>query len=434
MLHWRGIRLDNTATVRPPTCVDLKGADGIVERLSGGLAAPNLVMVMTSMAEEKNSASDLRPTAGSAPGPEPTPSSDAGTAALGGAAQGAAANASGSAREQNKTALTPGQRLAQKRDKKALQKRDFKADLKREEEEQAEQEQAEAERIMGVRRAPLAPDSVQEVATEFTGYVQGHRARIVGGVALVVGLGVALVLGRDYLGAGSAHQAQLLGTALEIANAPVDPSNTDGKNADGKPVFKSAADRATKAGDAFASAARDEPGTRAAAWADLARASLLTVGGKADRAATLYQATYNAHKGDVVLGAQALEGLAIALETTGKLDDALKRFQELKGYDGGAQKDLAEYHIARVKLAKGDREGAKTLLKEVYDRLGAPAEGAPRSRFLKGEVEARLAELDSSLVPAGGSEAQQFSPEEIQRLIQQLQQKGGHPPTGAGNE
>ena len=93
---------------------------------------------------------------------------------------------------------------------------------------------------------------------------------------------------------------------------------------------------------------------------------------------------------------------------------------------------MAEYHLARIKLARGDREAAKTLLKGVYDRLGSPAEGAPKSRFLKGEVEVRLAELDSSLVPAGGG-GQEFSPEEIQRLIQQLQQKGGMPP-GAGHE
>jgi hypothetical protein len=42
----------------------------------------------------------------------------------------------------------------------------------------------------------------------------------------------------------------------------------------------------------------------------------------------------------------------------------------------------------------------------------------------------RLAEIDSSLVPAGSGEAQQFSQEEIQRLIQQLQQQQGHAPQG----
>src|SRR6185436_6325543 len=103
----------------------------------------------------------------------------------------------------------------------------------------------------------------------------------------------------------------------------------------------------------------------------------------------------------------------IALESSGKLDEALKQLEQLKKYDDGAYKDLAEYHLARFKLASGDRDAAKTLLKGVYDRLGSPAEGAPKSRFLKGEVEVRLAELDSSLVPAGGG-AQEFSQEEIQ--------------------
>src|SRR5690606_20599967 len=94
----------------------------------------------------------------------------------------------------------------------------------------------------------------------------------------------------------------------------------------------------------------------------------------------------------------------------------------------GADKDLSEYHAARLKLAQGDREGAKALLKPLYDRLSQRADGAP-SRYLKGEVEARLAEIDSTLVEraSGGGDGQQFSQEELQRLIEQLRQKGSLP-------
>jgi tetratricopeptide (TPR) repeat protein len=384
---------------------------------------------MTSMAEQNKIVPDTRPQSGTAVGSEPVPTSespDATEAAGGEQAAQAPSNAPGKA-------LTPGQRLALKRDKKAQLKKDFKAELKRDEEAEAEREQEEAERVLGYRRPAPPPDTVQEVASEFTGYVQGHRGRIVSVVLGVIALGFAVVLGRTYMSSGSAEQAQRLASAIEIANAPLDPADDDGKGEDDKPVFKSAADRAAKASEAFASAAKLEPDSLAAGWARLGQAGTLLGAGKADQAVPLFQASLAAHKDDLVVSARALEGLAIALEASGKGEEARKRFEELKGFDGGAHKDLAEYHLARLKLAKGDRDGAKALLKDLYDRLSAPAEGAPRSRFLKSEVEARLAELDSSLVPAGGSEAQQFSPEEIQRLIQQLQQKGGAPP-GSPNE
>ncbi len=317
--------------------------------------------------------------------------------------------------------LTPGQRLAAKRDKKAQQKQDFKAELKRKEDEEQEKEQEEAERVLGYRREVTTPDAQQETAANVTHYVQDHSRRLVGGVLAVVAIGLAVVFGRDLLTAGSAEQARLLATALEIANAQVDASDDDGKNEQGKPVFKSDKDRATKAVEAFAAAVKSDPGSRAGGFAKIAQGGQLVSLGKADEAAPLFAAAFGAEKERPGVAALALEGEGIALEAAGKADQAEKRFEQLKTFDDSAHKDVAEYHLARLKLAQGDREAAKVLLKGVYDRLGSPAEGAPKSRYLKGEVEVRLAELDSSLVPAGGGEAQQFSQEEIQRLIQQLQ-------------
>jgi hypothetical protein len=381
---------------------------------------------MGTMADENN----IQPTPPATPaagGPEPAPAVGEDSAAN-------LANPTISKPGEAK-ALTPGQRLAAKRSKKAQQKQEFKSELKRQDEEERADEQTEAERAMGTYAAPVAPDAVQEVARDFSSYVQDHRGSIVGGVFALVAIGLAIVLGQTYLGTGSAEQAKLLGTAIEIANAQVDATNDEGKDAAGKPVFKSEADRAKKASEAFAAAAKIGPDSSAGRWAKLGQASVLTLSGKAGEAVPLYAATFAAHGDQATLGALALEGQALSLEAAGKVDDALKQLEQLKSYDGSAYKDVAEYHIARIKLVRGDRDGAKVLLKGVYDRLGSPAEGAPKSRYLKGEVEVRLAELDSSLVPAGGAGAQDFSPEEIQRLIRQMQlqqQKGGAPAGAAG--
>jgi hypothetical protein len=322
-------------------------------------------------------------------------------------------------------ALTPGQRLAEKRGKKAQQKQDFKAEVRKKEQEEADKEQEEAERVLGYRRELSGPDPTVEAAANVTHYVQDHTGRIVAGVLAVVAVGLVLVFGRDLLNAGSAQQAKLFETALEIANAPVDANDDDGKNDEGKPVFKSEKDRATKAVEAFAAAVKDAPDSHAGSLAKLAQGSLLTSLGKGSEAVALFAAAFSAEKERPNVAALALEGEGLALEAADKSADAEKRFEQLKTFDGSAYKDVAEYHLARLKLAKGDRDGAKVLLKGVYDRLGSPAEGAPKSRYLKGEVEVRLSEIDSSLVPAGSGEAQQFTQEEIQRLIQQLQQQQG---------
>jgi len=325
--------------------------------------------------------------------------------------------------------LSPGQRLAAKKAQKAVEKREFKEEIKRKEEETRAKEQAEAERFLSPPSEPALPDEVQKVAGNFSDFVQTHRGRIVGGVAAAIIGALAFIGIRAQLRSGSSEQAGLLAAALDTASAQIDADDTDGKSDDGKPVFKSREDRESKASEAFAVAAKNRPGSLAAAWAQLGQAAEEVAGGQAVKAEPLYQSVYQSHADHPLLRARALEGLALTAEAQGKSDEAIKRYEELKSAD----KDFAEYHLARLKLEKGDREGAKTLLKGVYDRLSDRSEGAPPSRFLKNEVEVRLSELDSSLVDKGtsGEGGQQFSPEELQRLIEQLRQQGG---AGGGAE
>jgi hypothetical protein len=367
----------------------------------------------TSMGEENNRESE--PT-------EPTP--NAGEPSE----QSAAAEAAPSAASAK--GLTPGQRLAAKKAQKAQQKREFKEELKRKEEEAREKELEEAQRLLSPPTEPALPDEVQKVAGTFSDFMQENRSRIVGGIAAVVLLSLGVILARDYMGRGSAEQAELLTTAIEVSRAPIDPDDADGKTEDGKPVFKTPEDRARKASEAFAAAVQHDPNSLAAQWGRLAQASVELTSGHPDKAQGLYQAVQQASKDQPALEVRALEGLALAAEASGKADEAQKHLEALAKLD----KDLSEYHSARLKLAQGDREGAKTLLKGLYDRLGQRADGS--GRYLKGEVEARLAELDSSLVErsSGGGEVQQFSPEELQRLIEQLRKQQGGQPDGNSAE
>jgi tetratricopeptide (TPR) repeat protein len=338
-----------------------------------------------------------------------------------------------------KGGMTPGQRLAAKKAQKAIQKKDFKAEIVRKEEEARDKEREDAQRIFARPKAePALPEEMQKVAGDFTDFMQHNRARILGVVAAFVGASALFILGQRFVFTGSAEQASKLGSALELSEAQVDPSDTDGKNDDGEPVFKSRDERLAKSADAFAAVVKQDPKATSAGWASTAEASLKLQQGKFDEAQKLFDAAYSSNKGSVpYLAARALEGSAIALEAAGKSDEAIKRFEELKAFDNGSQKDLAEYHLGRIKLAKGDRDGAKALLKPLYDRLSDHSQAnAPANRYLRGEVELRLSEIDSSLVDKGSSMGagggdQQFSEEQIQRLIEQLsrqkQQQGGAP-------
>lgn len=320
--------------------------------------------------------------------------------------------------------LTPGQRLAAKKAQKAVEKREFKEEIKRKDEVAREEETAEAQELLGqAPGAPLAPDQVQQVAGEFTDFMQVNRAKILGGIAVVVVGALSFIGLRGVVGQGSSEQGVLLASALDIGGAAVDADNTRGIDDDGKPVFKSHEERLKATAAAFEVAAKNSPSTVAAGWAQLAEGAVKLELGDAAATTTLLKGVLDANKGRPTLEARALEGLGIAAESSGKADDAAKRYEDLKRLD----QDSAEYHLARLKLEKGDREGAKTLLKGVYDRLGARGDGVPASRYLKGEVEARLSEIDSSLVDKGtsGGDGQQFSQEELQRLIEQLRQQQG---------
>ncbi len=330
-------------------------------------------------------------------------------------------------------ALTPGQRLAAKKAQKAIEKRESKEERKRSEEETRQREQTEVDRLYGrVRPTAGLPEDVQKVAGNFTTFMQTQRERILIGVGVALALAGSVIGVQKFLRSGSAQQATELGRAIELVSARIDPENSDGKADDGKPVFKSQPARAEQARAAFERAAKEGPERPAGAWAHLGQAAAELSLGKFEQARAHFQSVYDGHAEQPELAARALEGAAVSLEGAGKAGDALKAYEKLKTVEGNAQ--LADFQIARLKLAQGDRDTAKKLLKALYDQLSTPSEGSAPSQYLKNEVELRLAELDSTLIDKGrvGDQPQQFSEEQLQRLIEQLQKNKGA--SGAGSE
>lgn len=341
--------------------------------------------------------------------------------------------------------LTPGQRLAAKKAQKAVQKREFKDELKRNEELVRQKEQEEADKIFGRAQAaePALPDNVQKVAGGFSDFLHDHKEKILAalvGALILGGLGVGA---KRLLSAGDTEHASALGAALDIASAPIDAEDKDGKTDDGKPLFKSTAERASKAQAAFAAVAK-EGGEGAPTWALLAQAATEVELGKFADAQKHFQVAYDAQADHPEIAARSLEGVGIALEGAGKVDEAQKAFEKLKSVDLGKQ--LAAFHLARLALAKGERDEAKTMLKGLFDELKSPTDGAPSSGYLRNEVEVRLAELDPSQFASSsggpmvfdpsayGNDPSKMSSEQIKKLIESLQKGQAAPGATPGTD
>ena len=111
------------------------------------------------------------------------------------------------------------------------------------------------------------------------------------------------------------------------------------------------------------------------------------------------------------------------------LDDALAAYKQLEQLDVGGFKELGMYHQARVLQAKGDKQKAIELLKDVHKRVTEPGEKHPFS-YLEFVVEDRLRALDPTALPPkapkmGGPGGNiDMSNPEIQELLKKLQQQG----------
>lgn len=233
------------------------------------------------------------------------------------------------------------------------------------------------------------------------------------------------------------------------------PKGDDEPVRDPRPVFKSYAERGDAALEKYRAVQSKFPKTGAAILARLAEAGILLDKRDADGALVAY--------GDVVASplaaadsevrGRALEGLGFAHELKAQsdpaqYDEALKRYKELENtVEEKGFKELAMYHQARCLEAKGDRDGAKELLKTIRERV-QNAEDAPGARltstqsfpYLREVATDRLRKLDPSAVPAkpagalGGVGGDgQMNEAQLRRLMEQLKkQQGGDDGHGHG--
>ncbi len=282
------------------------------------------------------------------------------------------------------------------------------------------------------KEAEVVEEQAVETATVASTWLDRNRNKLVGAFAAVLLLGGAFFGFRAMQQKSAAEASQLLWEATEILNASIQAPGDDDTAADAvdaeadedEVTYETIAARAdaalAKLNELFASHG-DSP---AAAWGRLEEGRARYQKGEHAEARTAFEAALA--QGGEALAPRALEGIAFTYEAEENWDEAVARFEQLRE-EGGALEILADYHLARIHLAKDEEEPAKTKLQAVLEALRE--EDAPELAYVRDQAELRLMAIDSSLVQRDA--AGQMDPAEMQRLIEQLtrqqQQQGGAP-------
>jgi tetratricopeptide (TPR) repeat protein len=300
---------------------------------------------------------------------------------------------------------------------------------------QRRREQAEAAAARPVQLLPgeMVDDALARSASAVGKWLRANFSVlqwvIVG--AIVLGGGYAFYVSRSDKTSAQASDTLYAGVRADRGRVVVEDKRSDEeKEGDPTLIFKSAEERADTALASYRKVVKEHPGTGAAILARLGEGGALLDKHDWDKALEAYStvASSTLAGADPDVKARALEGLGFAKEGKKDYDGATATFKELQGVDGGrwGYKELGQYHEARMLLAKGDKDKAKELLKQLHTALEKPTEGKTMA-YLKGVVDETLRRLDPSAVPpkpmiGGTGKGNAMSREEIDRALKKMQE------------
>jgi hypothetical protein len=276
------------------------------------------------------------------------------------------------------------------------------------------------------------------------------QVQILGALIAAALLGVAGFLYIDHKRETDA--SVLLGKAVADERARIGDTKDDDEAAG--LAFKTYEARRDSALGKYREVQSKYPKTGAAILSRLAEGSLLLDKRDADGAIAAFGEVKQSPlaAADLEVKCRALEGLGFAHEVKAQLapaeapknqEEALKVYKELENTDVRGFKELAMYHQGRILQDRGDKDKAKEILLSLKQRLEKPDDPlmsgvpmGPAFPYLRAVAFDRLREIDPTAVPkgptpgkAGAGGAGGMSPEDIQRLIEQMkkQQGGGAP-------
>ena len=228
----------------------------------------------------------------------------------------------------------------------------------------------------------LESDAFLDAASESIEWAEDHRSGVIGGIIAVA---VAVALGFGYTQfevAGNRGASLALATALELRDAPIVDAAEAKPNDAEAPSFESSEARNAALIEALEKAAAD-----AGSLADITNlylAGALWDAGQQDRAFDLTKQQARELKPSDPIGFLAHQRLAAWQEDRGDLEGAVATLKGLRSAKG-FYVPHAMFDIARVEMARGNKDEAKNLFEAL--------EREHEDFSLNAQVKERLAEL-----------------------------------------
>ncbi|MAQ18357.1 MAG: hypothetical protein CMN30_26610 [Sandaracinus sp.] len=284
------------------------------------------------------------------------------------------------------------------------------------------------------KEAEIVEDEAIEQAEVAGRWLEENRNKIFMAMAAVVLIAAGIFAFGKLAKAGDTDAAAALWEAMEIQTARVVPEDEEGEDTtddsadEDEQTFPTVQARAEAAIPAFEAVVRDHSGTRAAAFASIAIGNAKRLLGDPAAAREAYESALAASD-DTEVAMHALEGIGFSFEEEESWDEAKARFEEMGDVEREGAEILADFHLARLAMAQGERERAKEQLQAVLEALDE--EDAPEMEFVRDQAEMRLREIDPSLVQSsapsipnlgGGLGGEGMTPE-MQRMLQELMNK-----------
>jgi hypothetical protein len=298
-------------------------------------------------------------------------------------------------------------------------------------------EAAVEQRPAQLEASELVDDALSRMWDSTTKWLRSNLTAIqwviAGGIVVAAGVVGYTYFTQKKLGAASG----LLASGAMAENAFIlgeDKRGEDDKEIDPTPAFKTVDERNEKALASYKEVGDKFPGSGAAILAKLGEAGVLLDKRDYDKAIEAFDVVLKTPlaAADADVKGRAIEGIALAKEGKGDRDGAAVVYKQLEGVDAKGFKELAQYHQARLLLAKNndeDRNKAKELLKTAFDKLKAPGLDAKPFPYLEKAIEGELRNIDPSLVPdkdsLNGVRGGQMSPEEVQAKLRKIQEELG---------
>jgi len=184
-----------------------------------------------------------------------------------------------------------------------------------------------------------------------------------------------------------------------------DKRTDEDKEGDTTKVYKSLDERNEAALVAYRKSVAEHPNTTVGLLAKLGEAGVLLDKRDYVGAIDAFTAVLGSKlaAADIDVKGRAIEGIGLGKEGKGDLDGALASFKDLEAIDARGYKELGMYQQGRILLAKGDKDKATEILKQVRDKLQTSGADTSSWIYLQGEVDETLRRIDPSLVPMKGA-------------------------------